>query len=69
MDLIGKEVYVEVGSIEGWWRRKKYKRGRVIKKYNGWYLVEIERRYLSGVHRMDIKEREEIEKEGELENE
>lgn len=63
MDLIGKEVYVESGNVEGKYRRKSYRRGRVMKKYNGWYLIEVGGKYLTGARRADIKEIEEEEEE------
>lgn len=58
MDLIGKEVYVDVGSMRGKWRKKFWKKGKVVRKYNGWYLMEFgegESKWRLGVSRMDMR--------------
>lgn len=62
----GREVYVDVSSVYGKWKRKRWGRGRVIKRYNGWYLIEIgegESKYKIGSSEYDI----EIEKPREME--
>lgn len=65
-DIIGKEIYVNVGNLIGSGKMSRWQKGIIKKKYNGWYLVEVgegERKYRTGVMEGDIKAKERKERE------
>lgn len=57
-EIVGEETYVNVGNLIGSGRMSRRGIGKIIKKYNGWYLVEVgegERKYRTGIAEMEIK--------------
>lgn len=51
----GEEIWVDVGALRKRWRRKVWKKGVIVRKYDNWYLIEIKGKYRIGSNELDIK--------------
>lgn len=52
----GEEVWVDIGSLRHKWRRKVWKKGKIIKVYEAWYLVDMGA-YKIGPKEQDVKKK------------